>query len=133
MSDIVEIARLIRPYLDNLVDESEVARWNQRISELLAVDSAGEQVDDRLRALFLAHPVVQNWVADTLGDPDLRPPEVVAGLSTRGEPPAGDRVGSRLQQYVCPVNQCTKWYRVSSSEVVPRCTDHGEVLIEVRR
>ncbi|WP_329016114.1 hypothetical protein OG271_09910 [Micromonospora rifamycinica] len=133
MSDIVEIARLVRPYLDRLVAAHEVDGWQRRLGALLAAAAAGEQVDDRLRALFLQDPVVRAWVAETLGDPELRPPEVVRVLSMLADAPPGDPIGSRLQRYACPVNRCTLWDRLSPAEVVPRCHDHHELMVEIRR
>ncbi|WP_092545230.1 hypothetical protein [Actinoplanes derwentensis] len=122
---------MIRLYLKYLVDEPDLARWDQQIGDLVRAAHAGEDVDGRLRAVFARDPEVQAWVADTLSHPDLLPRDIADQLTTRSESPDGDRLGARLQIYTCPVSQCVKWPRLYPSEVVPRCPDHHEVLVEV--
>ncbi len=131
MSEIVDIARLIRFHLPELVDEPELDGWVREIREILRAAHEGEHVDSRLRALFARDLEVQAWGVETLRHPDLLPPGLTDGSVSRSEPLAGDRVGSRLQVYVCPVGQCVKWHRLYPHEVVPRCPDHHVVLVEV--
>lgn len=127
MSELVRVARLLRGYLPTLLDAAEAAAYDQRIADLLAADRAGRPIDDDLVELVASSPALHAWVARVLESPWLLPQEI----SERYTPLAGNRAGSDLQRYACPVDGDVEWYRVSLSDPVPICPQHGTALVLV--
>ena len=68
--DLLEVARVIRSYLPDLVS-SEARSYDQRIAGLLAAAWSGQNVDEELAALLQQSSGVHAWAAQVLQD-DLR-------------------------------------------------------------
>jgi len=91
---LLEAARVIRPYLPDLVGPA-ADELDRQIGELLAAASSGENVTEALRSLLASHEATADFVAEVLADaplyrlpPELRPEGlVVRSFDIQSEPP----------------------------------------------
>lgn len=130
-SDLISVARLVRPYLPDLVDDAEAVKLDQQIGEALK-NLRDPALRQRLRGLLAEHDSVLRWAQDVLEDPRLLPPEFrdpeVRGvddyqsLPGKGDPIPADR-------YICPVDQDVIWYRPKVGVPIPICGTHGQQLV----
>ena len=71
---IMEAARSIRPYLDDLIG-AQAEEVDGQLAALLERGRAGDDVDDVIIDLLTGSPRTRDWSAVMLADPELRPPE----------------------------------------------------------
>lgn len=129
--EVLEAARVVRPYLPALVG-SNADRTDRRIAELLAAAGRGEEVTTELWSALTGTPAITAFVVEVLGDaPHFRPPEWQP-RHPRGEglellPGAAGPV-AHAGKYVCPRGDYV-WYRAGIGTAVPPCPTHGPVLV----
>jgi hypothetical protein len=118
VEDLVEVARLVRPFLPELVG-ARAADLDARIGA--ALDGPPRERVPRLRAVLASDDAVVAWVERALADPAgaVRGFEPLPG---QGEPVPADR-------FVCPVNRDVVWYRPKVGVPVPTCGTHSVVLV----
>jgi len=126
---VLEAGRAIRPYLDNLLDDTATAAGLDRhLAELLT--SAAERSDRarRLRDLLDQHADTAWFLTQVLTDaPHYRPPDQQPGYLQRGGAtagPLGDPGIVAADRYRCPHGDYV-WYRPDISIPVPACPTPG--------
>jgi hypothetical protein len=121
--DLLEVARVVRSYLPDLVG-SKARSYDERIAGLLAAARSGTNVDEELAAVLQQSDAVHTWVAQVLQDDLHRPPH----LQTRGElgfePLPGNAGPVQAAKYCCPEGDYV-WWRRSAGQAVPSCPTHG--------
>jgi hypothetical protein len=120
--DIVDVARTIRPYLQELVG-TEADAYDREIAGLIAEARAGHDVDDELLAVLSRSPTAHAWAARVLENDRHLPPDIqqIADRSYQPLPGAGEAVAA--ERYQCPRGDYV-WYRISVSDPVPDCPTH---------
>lgn len=122
---VLEAARAIRPYLENLVDEPAVARnLDRRIAEQLTGQGDQAATASRLRALLEEHEDTAWFLSRVLTDrPRYRPPYQQPRDRRDIVSPAGDVGLIGADRYACPEGNFV-WYRPDIGTPVPDCPDH---------
>jgi hypothetical protein len=134
---IMEVARSIRPYLNDLVG-ARAEEFDGQVTVLLKRGRAGDDVDDAVIDVLNGSPRTRDWVASMLADPELRPPELQGiteksgtepGYSALANPYGGGVVSAA--KFICPVDGNYAWWRPAVGRPVPYCPDHpGRRLVE---
>ena len=130
---VVEAARAIRPYLDELVGPRAAAGLDRRLAEtLLDPADTPERTAERargLRGLLGAHPATRRFLTEVLTDPPwFRPPyqqpryhRAPDGRRTTGSAGLlGDPHPTGATRYTCPRGDYV-WYRPDIGTPVPDC------------
>ena len=132
---VLEAARAVRPYLEDLVGRRSAVDLDGRIAAILHQAERGEDVTEPLRELLGGSEGTAAFLAEVLADaPDFRPPDVqpaFAGGPLRGfDPLPGDPDPViHAGKYVCPQGDFV-WYRPSVGTPIADCPSHGPVLIK---
>jgi hypothetical protein len=128
---VLEAARAIRPYLDDLVGPA-AAEFDARIATLLAAATAGVDVVPELQSILGSPEGTSSFLEGVLADgPLYRPPE--------WQPPSYRELGYQsLAGDVGPIRhagkyRCLKgdyvWYRPTVGTDIRSCPTHGLVLV----
>lgn len=112
-SQMIDAAKLIRPYLADLVGEEQALTWDRRLAALIADQNTDPHVVSRIRTVLWSDDTVAQWVEDLFDDPDLLPPDLqrhdVRGPDYRDAP---GQVGPiAADRFVCPEKKDFIWYR----------------------
>lgn len=121
--DLLEVARVIRSYLPDLVG-SEAESYDRRIAELLAAARSGRNVDEELTAVLQQPDEVHAWAAQVLQDDQRRPPDRQPVFELGFEPLPGAAGPVQAVKYCCPEGDYV-WWRRSVGQAVPSCPNHG--------
>jgi hypothetical protein len=124
--DLLEVARLIRSYLPDLVG-SEARSYDQRIAGLLAAARSGQNVDEELAAVLQQSSVMHTWAAQVLQDELHRPPDLQPAFELGFEPLPGAAGPVQAAKYCCPEHDFV-WWRRSAGQAVPACPTHGALV-----
>jgi hypothetical protein len=124
--DILEVARVIRPYLPDLVG-SEAPAYDEHIAGLIAAAQTGHDVSDDLTAVFQRSAEVHAWAAQVLQDDQHRPPDLQVTLELGFEPLPGEGGPVQADKYCCPNGDCT-WWRRYAGQPIPSCPSHGTLV-----
>lgn len=129
---IMEVARSIRPYLDDLIG-AHAEEIDGQLAMLLERGRAGDEVDDAIIDLLNGSPRTRDWSASMLGDPDLRPPELQTVTEKVGTQPGFSGLANAYgggvvsaAKFVCPVDGAYAWWRPAVGRPVPNCPDHPD-------
>jgi hypothetical protein len=134
---ILELARAVRPYLDDLIDERSGANGREidrALAGLLAAAEDGVQVDDRILVLLREPRTVYEWAANFLQYG--YPPDVAvllqldAGERNSTLPGEGEPVP--VPKFVCPQGDYV-FYRRAVGQQMPACRTHGLALVPADR
>ena len=119
---ILELARAVRPYLSELVEEPRAAALDAEFAELLAEAPARGDVDERVLDLLGQSPALGDWAAAFL---ERGAPPEVAYLEERSrlQGLAGEGEVVRAPRYACPEGDFV-FYRRSVGQAVPECPTH---------
>jgi hypothetical protein len=120
--DIVEAARSIRPYLNELIP-AEAEQVDNELAGYLN-EGAATRNSNRLLATLRRHEPTREWVSEFLQK--RLPPAVTRAFEFR-QPP-GDPAAVSATKYVCPQGDYS-WYRVSIGRPIPNCPTHGLMLV----
>lgn len=123
---IAELARAIRPYLAELVEDGEAApRLDAEFAGLLADTESPSFQADVLEAVG-RHAATRDWAAAFLesGVPPDVAPQVERGYAL----PPGRGVVPVVARYVCPEGDYLRWRRHAGQELGP-CPTHGLDLV----
>jgi hypothetical protein len=124
---ILDVARTIRPYLEELVGE-EAAGYDQEISRLLTASLAGTNVDDELMSVLVRSDEVQSWAAQVLEDDLHRPPELQPVDELGYEPlPTPQGPPTEAEKFCCPSGDYVWWRRFVGAPM-RTCPDHGALV-----
>ena len=134
---IMEVARSIRPYLDDLIG-AQAEEVDGQLAALLERGRAGDDVDDVIIDLLNGSPRTRDWSAVMLADPELRPPEWQTVTERAGTQPGYSALANAYgggvvsaAKFVCPVDGAYAWWRPAVGRPVPNCPDHpGRRLVE---
>jgi hypothetical protein len=129
---IVAAARVIVPFLGQLVEPATAADLQARIGELLDQAGKGEDTSAELRATLESDEAAKEFTRQVIRDaPYFRPPgQQQRHLRYPGDLPGPPQYIS-VPKYVCPRGGDTTWYRPSISFPVPECEKHHVRLVEV--
>lgn len=120
---VLEAARTIRPFLDDLLAPDAAAETDGALAALLAAAGDREPVHEEILRCFRAAPATRRWWLDFVGSG--LPPEVrLAAAPTRADIPGRGEIVPP-PRYVCPVNGDYVWYRLSAIRPVPLCRTHN--------
>jgi hypothetical protein len=122
--DIVNVARMIRPYLPALVGD-EADEYDREIAGLLARAHNGEDVSDRLLAVLTRSKATHGWAARVLESDRQLPPEISQPLERGYQQLPGDDGVIDAERFECPHGDYV-WYRISVGVVAPPCPTHPE-------
>lgn len=126
-------ARKIRPYLPDMLGR-EAGDVDTEIEGLLSGDSSGEEAEGRLRELLESRIETRMFLNAVLVDGPLyrTPQEQSDKKRTRAfQSQAGDPGEVDADAYRCPEEDHYQWSRISVGAPVPRCPEHGCVLVPV--
>ena len=128
---LIAAAKLVRPYLPELVGPEQTEDWDNRLGTMLASDAGEQQLAAEILAVLRSDEVVLQWVEDVLDDPRRLPPELQR-LSVRGAeyapvPGGGEVIDA--DRFVCPVNGDVVWYRPRVGVPIKRCLFHNRELV----
>jgi hypothetical protein len=131
---VFEAARVIRPYLKDLVGPA-AEQLDNRIADLLGAADRGQDVTAELHLLLDGDEATSSFLGAVLADaPHYRPPTMQEDQLRRDgvynyNPLAGD-VGPVLHagKYSCPQGDYV-WYRAAVGAAIPPCPTHGPGLI----
>jgi hypothetical protein len=126
--DVIDVARIIRPYLPELVG-NRASVYDGQLRALLERAVEGQDVGDELYAVLTQSPSVQAWVGQVLQNDDHLPPELQPVAELEYQPMQGIHNPPAPQRYECPVDSNVVWYRPSVGVPIPKCHDHGVVLV----
>jgi hypothetical protein len=122
--DIMNVARMIRPYLPALVGD-ETDEYDREIAGLLARARDGDDVSDQLLAVLTRSKATHAWAARVLESGRQLPPEVSQTLERGYQQLLGDGGVIGAEKFECPCGDYA-WYRISVGVTVPRCPTHPE-------
>jgi hypothetical protein len=126
---VLEAARAIRPYLDELLGD-DAAPFDDQVAALLAAAHTGADVTGPLQILLGSREATVEWVEEVLDDPQCRPPDFQPTDTRSYESPTG-LVGLVIAgKYACPYGDFV-WYRPAVDVPVLPCRTHGPVLARV--
>ncbi|NEQ34005.1 MAG: choline/carnitine O-acyltransferase [Leptolyngbya sp. SIO4C5] len=115
--DILEAARSIRPYLNELIDPSAAEQLDQTLAELLAQAEQNSSVKILIQKHLREHAETRQWVKDFLEDKKL-PNE-----NRSFQPLPGHRSIVNAPKFVCPEGDYV-WYRPRAGMEPPQCPTH---------
>jgi hypothetical protein len=124
--DLLEVARVIRSYLPDLVG-SEAESYDQRIAGLLAAARSGRNMDQELTIVLQQSSEVHEWAAQVLQDDQHRPPDLQPVFELGFEPLPGAGSPVQAAKYCCPEDDFV-WWRRSVEQAVPSCPNHGALI-----
>ncbi len=124
---IIDVARTIRPYLEELVG-GEAAGYDQEISRLLTAALAGTDVGDELMSVLVRSSAVQTWAAQVLEDDLHRPPELQPVDELGYEPlPTPEGPPTEAEKFCCPAGDYIWWRRFVGTPM-RTCPNHGALV-----
>ncbi|WP_394619437.1 hypothetical protein JNUCC0626_10155 [Lentzea sp. JNUCC 0626] len=128
---MIKVAKLVRGYLPDLVDEQRAIALDRRIGEIVGQDAPDPVLAAELHAMLGEDDPVLEWVEEVLDDPCLLPPGLPgAGVRDVGyEPLLGGGAPIQAELFVCPVNGDFLWYQPGVGVQVPVCGTHGCRLV----
>jgi len=127
---VLEAARLLRPYLPQLMTPTAAEKLDRQVASLLDDAAGGQNVTARLWELLGENRFTRTFLRKVLADaPAYRPPDVKRRDRRRGpgELP-GERTPVQADKFVCPNGHYT-WYRQAVEEAMPRCPSDGLELV----
>lgn len=124
-ADLAEAARLVRPYLPELVGAERAVTLDRRIGAVLARWPAHTALLD----VLTSDDAVLRWVEEVLDDPRLLPPDLRGPDVRTFEPVPGGGDPIPADRFTCPVNGDVVWYRPRVGTPVPVCGTHGRELV----
>jgi len=123
---IAELARAIRPYLAELVDDGEAAaRLDAELAGLLANTGSPSFQADVLKVAG-RHAATRDWAAAFLESG--APPDVAPQVERGYAGPPGRGVVPVVARFVCPDGDYVRWRRAAGQELGP-CPTHGLDLV----
>jgi hypothetical protein len=129
---IVEVARVIRVFLPELVGPVEAGGLDARIADILNA-SPSENALGELGELLNSQEATSDFMAEVLADaPDFRPPKFQPRtLRDAGfQPLPGSAPPAHAGKFGCP-NDDYVWYRRTSSTPIPVCPTHSIALVRL--
>ena len=126
---VLEAARAIRPYLNDLVGPALAATIDDRIAEEINGAAGPAETVSRLRALMEEHDDTSWFLTRVLADQSLHRPPYHQQVRLRGVvSPAGDPYLVEADRFACPRGDYA-WYRPEVGAPVPDCPTHHLSLI----
>jgi hypothetical protein len=116
-ADILDAARSIRPYLNELIGTPDAEAIDPQLAELLAQATAGQAVENRILELLAQQDATREWLARFLQD--IQQPEHLRGFS----PLPGQPSIVSAAKFVCPQGDYT-WHRPRVGVEPPPCPTH---------
>jgi hypothetical protein len=124
--DVLAAARLIRPYLPDLV-VAEAETVDRALADLLARAESGEAVDNQILELLAKRDPTREWTRQFLID--KMPPPVMRSY----DPLTGSVSVIDANTFVCEVPSCSRvWYRPKAGIEPPLCQEHKIPLVPAK-
>jgi hypothetical protein len=121
---ILEAARVVRFYLDQLVAE-DALHFDGEIAALL--NAPGDVDIVALKSLLKSDDVIEEWVAEVLDDPLHRPPDYQPVRTRDYASPLGLAGPVHAGKYACAHGDFV-WYRPTVGTPVSPCPSHGPCM-----
>jgi hypothetical protein len=116
--DVLEAARIIQPYLPDLLG-SESDNVDRTLVDLLAKVESGEAVDNQILEFLAERDATREWTRQFLID--KMPPPVMRSY----DPLAGPVSQIDANAFACPEPNCNYvWYRPKAGIEAPMCPNH---------
>jgi len=129
---LFEAARVIRPFLGQLVGPAEGGEMDGQIADLLDRAGKGEDTTAALREVLDSREATRVFTLRVIADAPLYRPPQLQPRKLRGIYP-GDLPGPpqyiSVPKYVCPEGDIV-WYRFSVGQKIPMCQTHHVLLVE---
>ncbi|BDM79207.1 hypothetical protein [Acaryochloris marina] len=114
---ILECACTIRGHLPNLFSQ-DTYLIDKKIAQLVENINSGEPQHDQLLDLLVSFQETKEWVAEFLS----------LNAVSKGYDHLPDSIGLiDSKKFICPYGDFI-WYQRNSSQKVPRCPTHGELI-----
>jgi hypothetical protein len=127
---VVEVSRVIRPFLRELVGQAYADELDRRIASILNGWSS-ENTTIELRAALESHEATRYFMEEVLEDaPDFRPPQFQPLILRGYQPLPGEQQPTHTGKFACPQSDYI-WYRPSVGTPIPVCPTHGVTLARV--
>jgi len=126
---ILELARTIRPYLDELLADQpniDADKVDHDLAGLVAAAQRGDRVNERILALLEEPPEVHDWAAAFLQYG--YPPELAALFDRSIQSMPGYGEALLPPKFSCPHGDFV-FYRRNVNQQVPRCRTHHIDLV----
>ena len=121
---VIEAARAIRPYLNDLVGPADAALVDRRIVSEFAAGVGQVGAAGRLRAVLEEYEDTAWFLRRVLGDkPHYRPPYFQPVHQRSITRPSGDPGYVAADRYACPRGDYV-WYRPDVGTPIPECPNH---------
>lgn len=121
--DVIEAARIIQPYLPDLLGP-EAPTVDRALVDLLAKVESGEAVDNQILEFLAERDATREWTRQFLTD--KMPPPVMRSY----DPLAGSVSKIDANAFACPEPNCNYvWYRPKAGIEAPLCPEHQIPLI----
>jgi hypothetical protein len=121
--DILEAARVIQPYLPDLLG-AEAEAVDRALTTLLVKAAAGEAVENPILELLAERDATRQWAQQFLID--KTPPPVMRSY----DPLAGSQSVINANTFVCTVPACPRiWHRPKAGIAPPLCPEHKIPLV----
>lgn len=125
---VLEAARAIRPYLNDLVGSGLAGMLDSRIADHLTGSADESTVASQLRAMLEEQEDTAWFLSRVLADkPHYRPPYHQPTYQRDIVSPAGDPGLVEADRYACPRGDYV-WYRPDVGIPVPDCPTHHILL-----
>jgi hypothetical protein len=118
--DLLEAAKTIRPFLPKLLGEN-AEEMDRHLAELIARCQAGEHQENQIAELLASQDAAREWMAEFLKSDGRQE-------TTRSYAPLPGIGSVRAPKYICPEGDYI-WYRLYSSDPIPRCPTHQIPLV----
>ncbi|MGX7671261.1 hypothetical protein [Plantactinospora sp. DSM 117369] len=130
--DVLDVARTIRPYLEQLVG-ADAPEYDRRIAELLGSAQGGRDADDELMSLLSGSAELHAWAAQVLADEWHRPPDLQpVSERTYDALPTPEPTTVSARKFRCPQGDYVWWRRFVDRDP-PRCPSHDTALVPCDR
>lgn len=121
--DVLEAARLIQPYLPDLLG-TEAEAVDRALAALLAKAATGEAVENPILELLAERDPTREWAQQFLID--KMPPPVMRAY----DPLADSQSVINANTFVCTVPACPRiWHRPKAGIAPPVCPEHKIPLV----
>lgn len=127
-SEVLQAAREIRPYLQNLLSPAEMNAVDQQLDQLLAQATDNEQQSREILDFLSRGELTREWMRLYLEE--RQPAAKILDIIRTYRPLPGKSGAIASPRYRCPVASCHQvWYRRQVEASIPDCPIHGIQMV----
>jgi hypothetical protein len=125
---VLQAARMIRPYLPELLEVSAANEIAQHLDPILRQTSHSEADAQAVLAILESTDITQEWLRLSLEE--HRSPDDILKILWTYQPLPGKSGAIASPRYRCPVSSCHQhWYRRHLEDTIPNCPIHGVQMV----